>query len=292
MTRAPASSAARKTKRAQAAGTQRPAAKPGRPLWAQVLEDLRARIASGEFDEGFATDFELMEHYGVSRHTVREAVRHLTGEGLLTRHKGRGSFVQPLALEQRVGPLYSLFDSIEEQGHIQRSEVLAQEITQNADVAQHLGLPRSTRLFYLRRVRRADGTPFAVDEIWLPAKVAGALATVDFAHTSVYGELERIGSARPARGWERIRPAKPTADERALLRLPASEAVFVVTRFTESVDGPLEWRSTVIRGDAYTFITTWTGESTTSRFDVQQPAETRASERVRKSAGQSADRRR
>ena len=241
------------------------------PLWSQVLDDLRRRIAGGEYDVGFATDRELMADYGVSRHTVREAVRHLTNDGLLSRHKGRGSFVQPLALEQRVGPLYSLFDSIEDQGHEQRSVTLAQEITQNPEVAGRMGLPRSTRLFYLRRVRRADGTPVAVDEIWLPAKVAGALVRVDFAHTSVYGELERLGAARPLRGWERIRPARATAEERSLLNLPASQAVFVVNRYTESAEGPLEWRSTVIRGDSYTFVTTWSGDSTSSRFDVQDP---------------------
>jgi len=240
------------------------------PLWAQLLDDLRRRIAGGEFDAGFATDRELMADYGVSRHTVREAVRHLTDDGLLSRHKGRGSFVQPLALEQRVGPLYSLFNSIEEQGHDQRSLTLAQEITQNPEVAEKLGLPRSTRLFYLRRIRRADGTPFAVDEIWLPAKVARQLVHVDFAHTSVYGQLERLAQVRPVRGWERIRPARATAEERSLLNLPASEAVFVVNRYTESADGPLEWRSTVIRGDSYTFVTTWSGDSTSSRFDVSE----------------------
>ena len=47
------------------------------PKWRQVLEDLERRLADGEIADRFPTDRELVEHYGVSRHTVREAVRHL-----------------------------------------------------------------------------------------------------------------------------------------------------------------------------------------------------------------------
>ncbi|HTQ92614.1 MAG TPA: GntR family transcriptional regulator, partial [Streptosporangiaceae bacterium] len=55
------------------------------PLWAQVLGDLRRRLARGEFRLRFPGDNELTEHYGVSRHTVREAVRRLQDEGVLVR---------------------------------------------------------------------------------------------------------------------------------------------------------------------------------------------------------------
>jgi GntR family transcriptional regulator len=47
------------------------------PLWAAVLDDLRTRLARGEFAERFPTDRELTAHYGISRHTAREAVRRL-----------------------------------------------------------------------------------------------------------------------------------------------------------------------------------------------------------------------
>ena len=62
------------------------------PLWAQLEAELRRRVEAGEFDEGFfPTDLELTEAYDVSRHTVREAVRHLNKTGLLKRERGRGT---------------------------------------------------------------------------------------------------------------------------------------------------------------------------------------------------------
>ena len=83
------------------------------PLWAQLETALRTRLDSNEFDERFPTDSELVEQYGVSRHTVREAIRHLNKTGILRRERGRGTVVNRAEFEQPLGALYSLFQSIE-----------------------------------------------------------------------------------------------------------------------------------------------------------------------------------
>ena len=85
----------------------RPGARRGRPLWAEVLADLRTRLEGGDFDERFPTDRELMSHYGVSRHTVREAVR---GLGQVERRPRIGGRIRPAAgmVEQLVSTLRAL----------------------------------------------------------------------------------------------------------------------------------------------------------------------------------------
>lgn len=247
--------------------TRRPVRRAGRaPLWEQVLSDLRARLDRGEFARGFPSDRELTATYRVSRHTAREAVRHLQREGAISRERGRGSWVRPLALEQQVGPLYSLFRSIEAQGHEQRSDVLDRGVVRDARVAARLGLRADARLWHLRRVRRADGTPFAVDDIWLPERIGRTIGDVDFTRTAVYAELERLAGVRPVRGWERIRPGLPTPEQRRLLGITARAPVFVVQRSTEHARGPLEWRVTIVRGDAWAFTATWSGGGTDSGF--------------------------
>jgi Bacterial regulatory proteins, gntR family len=51
-------------------------------------------LAGREFRLRFPGDNELTGHYGVSRHTVREAVRRLQDEGVVERGRGRGTFVK------------------------------------------------------------------------------------------------------------------------------------------------------------------------------------------------------
>ena len=236
------------------------------PLWEQIRDDVRRRLDAGEFLSGFPSDRELVSHYRVSRHTVREALRELRDSGVLQRHRGRGSFVEPIALEQRIGPLYSLFRSIEDQGYRQDSEVLVLERVQNDEVAENLRLDEEHPLFHLRRLRLVDGTPFAVDDIWMPANLVKPLFEVDFRHTAVYSELGRLVGIQPTGGWERIHPQFPDNETRQLLGIDAKQAVFFVERYTEHRAGPLEWRETIVRGDAYSFVTTWGGGTTASEF--------------------------
>ncbi|WCO66330.1 GntR family transcriptional regulator [Iamia majanohamensis] len=234
------------------------------PLWSQVSDDLRRRLDAGEFAERFPNDNELMNHYGVSRHTARDAVRRLQDAGLVVRERGRGTHVVTPGLEQPLGTLYSLYRSIEDQGFEQRSTVRFLEERTDAEAAGVLGLSSRARLVYLERVRFADGEPVAVDCSWLPAEVARPLLDVDFTRTALYTELQALCGVRPVSGWERLRPELPSPEQRRLLGLPARQPVFAIERVTSSADGPLEWRHSVIRGDTFAFVARWSGTATSA----------------------------
>lgn len=228
------------------------------PLWAQLLEDLRARLDAGEFIDEFPTDLELTTEYGVSRHTAREAVRRLQTEGVVSRERGRGTFVRTPTFEQPTGAIYSLFRSIETRGLEQRSEVLDRSIVTDAEVADRLGLDADAELVRLERLRSVDGHALAHDTVWLPADVARPLLDVDFTHTALYDELQSRCGVRPTSGTEWIATELPGPDERKLLGLGVKQPVFRIRRLSSAADGRrLEWRETVIRGDRYTFVAQW-----------------------------------
>ena len=227
------------------------------PLWAQLEDVLRRGLAAGEFDERFPTDLELTKRYGVSRHTVRDAVGRLQADGLVRRTRGRGTIVESSQFEQRLGALYSLFSSIEAAGVEQRSEVVSIAMTHDAEVAARLELPDAAELFRLERVRFADDEPLAIDVAWLPAELGRPLLDVDFSHTALYDELETRCECRPDRGWERIAPAIPSDAECALLGTDQPDAAFRVERLGRHGDTIVEWRVTLIRGDRYRFVADW-----------------------------------
>ncbi|NNE10848.1 MAG: GntR family transcriptional regulator [Ilumatobacter sp.] len=213
---------------------------------------------AGDFGDRFPTDREVMEIYGVSRHTARHAVGRLGADGIVRRARGVGTSVDHRTFERSLGSLYSLFQVVEENGVPQRSDVRRLEVVTDVEAADQLGVSHDTPLVLLDRVRWAGDEPLAIDRAWLPADLAEPLLDADFTRTSLYDELERAAGVRPNAGWERIHPAVPTTDERSALRLGAAEAVFEIERLGTAHGNPVEWRVTAIRGDRFTFVADWT----------------------------------
>jgi GntR family transcriptional regulator len=237
------------------------------PLWAQVLGDLRRRLARGEFRQRFPGDDELTAEYGVSRHTVREAVRRLQAEGVVDRGRGRGTFVRDPVIEQPLGALYSLFRSVEEQGFVQRSIVRRLEERCDEEAAAVLGRSTGEPLIYLERLRLADDAPIVLDCSWLPAALARPLLDVDFTRTALYRELHVRCGIRPDAGWERIRPVLPEPEQRGLLGLPARTPALAIERLATWQTTPVEWRHGLVRADRFSYVARWSAKKLGAGFE-------------------------
>lgn len=227
------------------------------PLWAQLVSDLRRRIQAGEFADRMPTDHDLTDSYEVSRHTVREAIRRLQDEGVVERRQGSGTFLREVAFEQTLNEIYSLFRSVEAEGIEQHSTVLSQELRTSPLVADRLEVPAERELFYLERIRYAGDLPLAVDRAYLPMPMASPLLEVDFRHTALYDELGRKCGLRPERGVERLHPVIPSPADRKALDMGEGQPALEIVRMTHSAGRPLEHRTTVMRGDRYSFRVEW-----------------------------------
>jgi GntR family transcriptional regulator len=238
------------------------------PLWAQVLGDLRRRLASGEFGTRLPGDDELTRQYGVSRHTVREAVRRLQAEGVIERGRGRGTFVRDPVIEQPLGALYSLFRSVEEQGFVQRSIVRRLEERRDEEAAKVLGRSPGEPLVYLERLRLAGDVPIVLDCSWLPATLGRPLLEADFTRTALYRELHVRCGIRPDAGWERIRPVLPNPEQRGLLGLSARTPALAIERLATWQTTPVEWRHGLVRADRFSYVARWSAKDLGAGFEL------------------------
>ncbi|MGC8510432.1 MAG: GntR family transcriptional regulator [Acidimicrobiales bacterium] len=224
------------------------------PLWAQLYEDLTSRLRAGEFAGDFPAEGDLAAAYGISRNTVREAMRRLRDDGVVISGRGRRPRAALSMIHQPLGAIYSLFASVEAAGLDQQSVVRALDLRDDRAVAARLGLAAATTLLYLERLRLAAGEPLAIDRVWLPGDVAAQLLDVDFSHTSLYRELhDRIG-IRLTTAREQIRAVVPSREDRRLLALSADQAALAIDRLSNVADRPVEWRQTIIRGDAFALV--------------------------------------
>lgn len=238
------------------------------PLWAQVCADLRRRVDAGEFVTGVPGEHALVDQYEVSRHTIREALRVLRGEGVIRSERGRASTVDTSPVSQNLGSLYSLFRTLEERGIFQVSTVRRQSLTRNGTVARRLGVSGTTELVVIERLRFADDSPLALDTSWLPADRARPLLDVDFTHHGLYDSFARECGVLVDSGHERIEAVKAPEHVAALLEVPPASPVFLMERVAFGAGSALEWRETFIRGDRFRLDVDWSS----TQFNVSAVA--------------------
>ena len=229
------------------------------PLWAQISADLRRRCSSGAFEDGVPGELALCEEYGVSRHTVREALRALRSEGLISSSRGRPSTVHS-DFSQSLGSVYSLFRSVESQGAIQTSQIVRLESTVDPEVAEHLGLAPEAALTVVERVRLADGEPLAHDISWMPHTLAHPLLDADFRHVALYDLLQGIGIVVDS-GQETITATVADTAISDLLQVDPGTPLLSIERLTTAQGQPVEWRRTEVLGGRFSFETTWSSGS-------------------------------
>jgi GntR family transcriptional regulator len=148
------------------------------------------------------SEFELVEYYGVSRATVRQALHSLEQQGLITKKKGRGSFVAETVsgswLFQSVGGLFD--DELSRRGLTIESEVLRGVLEPLPDWATHmLQLSSGTTGVTLERLRHVDNkqTLYVVDH--LPPEYAGVLPAIKGdLNSSLYRTLRDHCGVEPA----------------------------------------------------------------------------------------------
>jgi GntR family transcriptional regulator len=230
---------------------------PGLPLYRQIETDVRDRIRSGDLVPGaqLPTEVELMDRYGVSRATVRQALRELVAEGLVEIRRGLGTYVTQRRFEHTIGGFYSFSREIERHGLEPRTRVLGLGV-EPADeaVAVALGLDAGTAVVALRRLRLADDDPLVVETSYLPAARFPGLDKVDFGRVRLYDTLTDAYGCRPTRARETFEPVLVTADEAALLGQHRGEPALRVERVAfDQDDAPIEFCRSTVRGDRYRY---------------------------------------
>jgi GntR family transcriptional regulator len=201
------------------------AAAARQPKYLRIHADLQDRITSGRWPAGSAlpAQRDLAEEFGVSIMTMRQALQLLADEALIETRHGSGTYVAA-RYAYELGHLSSFANDLAAQGAQITTRVLAAEIVTPAEeVDARLGGPG--QVLRLRRLRLADGQPLIVQTSYLPASLAGAVASGDLGHRGLYTMLAEHGLA-VARADETITPVTLSPlDARDLDRPPGHPAL-------------------------------------------------------------------
>lgn len=229
------------------------------PLYQQLNSYLRQLIGSGECPIGskFLTERQLCERFGVSRATSNKALSNLVSEGLLEFRKGVGTFVRGRALDYNLRALVSFTDKAITAGKqpstqvLQFSSVSAKDVLD--DVPQILEVGPEGALYYMERLRMADGLPVILEKRYIVAAHCPDLTAED-----VRGSLYRIWTERYGLtiegADERIRAVNARgADARALKLRDGAAGMLIHSVGCMTGHRPLWSERTLYRGDSYEF---------------------------------------
>lgn len=140
------------------------------PRWSRIASDIAAAIETGMHAEGTTLPAATLiaERYGVNRHTVRQAFRHLQDLGLVTVERGRGTLVRGQRFPYRLGRRVSFRANFGAAGIDAAGEVIESGIvTPSADIAQLLRREAGTRVWEIRTLSRAAGVAVSTGIHWL-----------------------------------------------------------------------------------------------------------------------------
>src|SRR5437660_4986987 len=225
------------------------------PMYFQIQTQLLKMIQSGRLRPGDAlpSEDELSRACGVSRMTARHALQALKGQGFASRHKGQGTFVSQPRVEKDIMHLSGFTAEMRALGLQPSSQVLGAEmIPASAEVASRLRIEVEVPVFYLQRLRCADGLPVAVEEVWISREQFPGVDKIDFSSASLYRTLRELYGLRVSRADEVLEARSATSREADLLKVPRRSSVLAISRTLWSTDGkPVGAAHSVYRGHSY-----------------------------------------
>jgi GntR family transcriptional regulator len=144
----------------------------------RLQADLAALIQRTPPGSRLISEPELAKQLGVSRATLREAMRTFETQGLIRRRQGAGTFVVGSIPTMDAG--LEVLESIDTMAHrrslaVTVSDLSIERIEADAEHAGELGLATGTCVTRIRRVMRADTRPVAYLVDTLPEDILRAI---------------------------------------------------------------------------------------------------------------------
>ena len=162
----------------------------------RLQEDLAKLIGSTPPGQRLLNEPELAKQMGVSRATLREAMRTFETQGIIRRRQGSGTYVvgKVPVIDAGLEILESL-DTMASRMNlaITVSDLQIEQAEADAETANGLGVALGTPLTRIRRVMRADGRPAAYLIDTVPESVLRPQALPDSFHGSVLDFLVDCG---------------------------------------------------------------------------------------------------
>jgi GntR family transcriptional regulator len=157
------------------------------PKYLQIADILRNRILTQmQPGDRLPPEIHLSSDFGVSRETVRQALEPLEREGLISRTRGRGSFINKRPGSRPAEKLTGMVEDFMALRLKTHARLLQKEIVKaDEEVAGYLKLEKDTLIVRIDRLRFLDEKPLAYHIAFLPADIGARVLQEALENTSI-----------------------------------------------------------------------------------------------------------
>ncbi|AJE86553.1 MULTISPECIES: GntR family transcriptional regulator [Streptomyces] len=230
------------------------------PLWYQVSQSLRASILGRPADAPLRlpTEEQLAGHYGVSVLTMRQALKELEDEGLISRHRRRGTFIEPSALRGAPVRLLGSVDAIVAQQSGMSTELLSHGTGPvPGALAEHF--PGAAEVATYHRLRRdeetGEPTNHAVNHV--RAELAARIDLADLERRPMTKVLRDLDGVHISRITDTVEARLADPETARLLEVPLLSPILHYTGISYDAEGAvLDVAVIRYRGDRFSFTVT------------------------------------
>jgi DNA-binding GntR family transcriptional regulator len=231
----------------------------GRPRYQQVADELRAAIASGRLHpEGdFPTEAMLCNRYGVSRFTVREALRRLEADGLISRRRGSGTRVERAT--SRAGVLRQPLSNVGEilqYAHDTRFVFKPMGLVRlGARLARQVDRPAREQWYHFTGKRTGSGrAAIALTDAYVAKEFAPVIDRLRPGNEALFEQIERAVNIRIARVTQDITAVAASRAEAELLSIAARSPCLRILRcYFDAEERLVEISNSLQPGSRFTY---------------------------------------
>ena len=201
-----------------------------KPLYAQLHENIKQYIQENNLKPGdrIPSENELIMRYGLSRMTVRLATQGLASEGIITRIRGKGTFVAEPKVQDHPQGTQSLEMRFGRQGKEITNVLLEEGFAYTASIyTKGLNLPQNSQVYKVRRLKRMGDSVLGLETRLFSPGMKGQFSTEDLNNYAFIDILSRQPESKIHRISYWVSCDIVTELEAELLNLPPDSPVLV-----------------------------------------------------------------
>jgi GntR family transcriptional regulator len=228
------------------------------PVYTQLVNLLRAKIASGEFRPGekLPSESQLRKKYDLSPMTVRRVINILVDQGVVSTSQGKGTYVKPIDLQTSSFHLEELQKLFNKKDHAEIKLLKVALVSADESIASKLAVRPGDDIIFISRLIVDESEPVILHKEFLIYDPTRPIVESEMEFTTLRGLLMGNGLSDFKKGELTIQPTLLSNEEAELLEVPPSSLAFRLEHiFFDFEDCEVSWGQFLCRSDKLSFRT-------------------------------------